>query len=308
MADFCNKILLTLVNVFVLLCGLMLLTFTIVAFGESPAMDGVLGNSKQIIETVSRILNVGGTPDGIFSLTLVMGLSLIFFSLCGIFGSLRNIRILLLIYWVTLLLVIILEFSMIIYASVKLNTSNVYEIMRNNLKEYHPEVIMDNRTIIPPEHKLSHTWYATQFLILAVVPPSCCENETTEIPVNDIVSFSFYDNLPACLKGNKRLINDQGCADVVTSYLHNYSQFICIFCSILLSVELMSLLGAIDLWNSVKQVSLLSKNNMDKRRNRESENVYDGRQKIANSKLSTNDPQSNKSSLISSISSYDRSI
>jgi hypothetical protein len=244
-----SKIVLVVVNTIFLLLSILLLIFGIIAKANpgliSDMFDSVLPESSRV-DLADAGVSVSDIVVTNAVFMIVVGAVGIVVAGFGFVGACCLVRILLVVYAILLILLLLGEIALIIFAAVKPEKfkDTIQDGMLKTLKKFDRGFYIENNTLHAPNGVVEIAWsniqlkekccgamnysdYATfdwnknvhPSISEAKVPLSCCkQKDDASYPPNE----NSFQNIEQCLNGVTTYINQQNCFDAVEDDIEKF--------------------------------------------------------------------------------------
>lgn len=271
------KLVLIVTNLILFVAGGVLLGFGIAALVSPQELQKFISQIPNV-DSFSNVIDPSSLMTSNAKFMIVVGAIIFFFSFLGCAGAMCEVKWMLFLYWISIVVLIILQLALIIFAAVSPSTlrDKTTTLMKEKWTSYQPEKFHENGTLRLPTDAVSLSWVAIQFklgccgisnytdynglkwdrtyvydkqTIEAVVPPSCCILEKKDIPTSELPE-DYKKHLPECLKGSTMYINHNGCAAAVEELIVKYNYVPIIVCCVVILFELLAVACAVYLWRS----------------------------------------------------------
>jgi len=262
------------------LAGALLLSFGIAAIADPSGVAGFIAH----VPGVANMAVVINIPEVILSCAIfmiVLGSVMLVFGFLGCAGAAFTSKPLLFLYWILLIVTLIAEVALIIYAAVSPRAAEqqIQSVMIASLHKNFNTVTIStgNKTVTLPSNVVAVSWVAMQsevaccgvynytdysgfpwnnnftliyggqsHFIEAVVPPSCCVLKQKNIVPK---STDDYLNLPDCLQGISSY-NTVGCYKAVVQLAKQFSYIPIAICSVVIAIEIVCIITSVYLWRT----------------------------------------------------------
>jgi CD63 antigen len=268
----CAKVLLGIFNVLFFLSGILLLAFGIASIVDPEGVTRFLSHIPGV-DSMVIIINI---PDVIISsavFMIVLGSLMFVFGFLGCVGAWCSVKPVLFFYWLLLLVLILAEVALIIYAAVmpEAAKTRISDVMYTSLHQDFEPVSINATAVTLPSDVVALSWVSMQFEVgccgvhnstdyenfswnntfyipqhtVAKVPPSCCVTRSKDVPK----STSEFVDLSQCLNGVD-YYHKNGCHMAVVDLARQYSYIPIGICSCVIAIEFVCMMAAIFLWRS----------------------------------------------------------
>lgn len=259
-------------NFFLFIAGGLLLGFGIAAKVDPAGLTKSIANVPGA--DGNEVVDVGSLMTHSATFMIAVGCFLFIFCFLGCFGGCCEITWMLFVYWVALLVIIVLQIALIIFAAVspgKMKEEGI-KFMWKRFMQYKPETVLANGTIHITNDPISLSFFGMQSQLeccgvegkvdyeklkdwdkdytiasqtfKAKVPPTCCIHKETEVKEPKV--------LITCMKEAGATVHALGCYDAVEKELKKTSYIPIIVCVVVIFIELISIAAAIYLWRQNK--------------------------------------------------------
>jgi len=268
-----SKTIVFVVNLVFLLIGLGVLIFGIIVLASpTTALNGLsqiptIAGINYIID-VQQVLVSGGV-----ALTVV-GSVIVLITFIGLLGTCAEGRFLLVTYVILLVLTILFELGVIIWASVDYNSiqGRVQNLMLNSLKENFQPIGISGPALENSTSPAAVAWETMQFeyaccgatgyqdfatfdwqtsqYVNATVPPSCCMQIVQyEVPS----TTASFVNLASCLYHAPQYANTQGCYVPMMEKIAGHEYVVVVIFASLVAVEVIVLMLSMHLVGKIRE-------------------------------------------------------
>jgi hypothetical protein len=218
------KLLVFIVNIVIWVCGILMIVFGAIALASPSTIISVFN----IITggwVVVNLINVTPLFEGVAIFMIVLGSLVFLFGFVGCHGAFKMHKMSLMNYWILLILSVLTEIALIIYAAVFPPTMNSYvqTQLTTSLKTKFEPVTISGTTVtystnieaaswemlqsqtqccgvMGYEDFSTFTWNAVSVPSLHLIPPTCCTSKIYD--GKNITNTDQFYNLNTCLNTN----------------------------------------------------------------------------------------------------------
>jgi hypothetical protein len=220
------KLLVFIVNIVIWVCGILMIVFGSIALASPSTIISVFN----IITggwVVVNLFDVNPLFEGVAIFMIVLGSLVFLFGFVGCHGAFKMHRMSLMNYWILLILSVLTEIALIIYAAVFPPTMNNYvqtQLVTSLTTNFEPVTISTSGQVTYSSNNKAASWemlqsqtqccgakgygdYATftwgpvtNVLSINLIPPTCCTSRTYN--GQNITSTTQFVNLNSCLTTN----------------------------------------------------------------------------------------------------------
>jgi len=270
------KILVFIVNIVLWACGILLIVFGSIALATPVTIVNLLDLIPGVA-VVTAVYDVTPLFEGVAIFMIVLGSLLFLFGGIGCCGAFKMHKRMIMNYWIMLILGVLTEIALIVYAAVFPNTMNdsVQSGLNTSLiQNFAPVTIESNGTVIynPVSTKaaweelqsqshccgaLSYMDYATfawqgNSYAGAVIPPTCC---ASTLPLGQNISNTKQlVEYPSCLTLAGIVANNyytQGCWNPVINMIWQFDYIAIIISSCLMATQILGIILTVHTWHKM---------------------------------------------------------
>jgi len=271
------KILIFIVNIVLWACGILLIVFGGIALGSPTTIVNLL-NLIPGVGVVTAVYNVNFMFEGVAIFMCVLGSLLFFFGGIGCCGAFRMHKRMIMNYWIMLILAVLTEIALIVYAAVfppTMNTPVQTGLLTSLQANFVPVSVASDGAIVYSTNSTQAAWeelqsqshccgstnytdYATfswqgTAYVGAIRPPTCC---ATNIAFGQNVSNTGqFIQYPACMYSNGTSVitnyYTQGCWFNVINMIWQFNYISIIISSCLMATEFIGIILTVHTWHKM---------------------------------------------------------
>jgi hypothetical protein len=266
------KTLVFIVNFILWICGILLIVFGAIAVGDPDTMISIL-NLIPGVAFVTAIIDVYPLFEGVAIFMIVLGSLLFLFGGVGCHGAYKMHKRMIMHYWLLLIVGVLTEVALIIYAAVFPPTMNTYvQDQMFDMLNTTFEPVQISGTNVTYNTNISGAWealqsqthccgvfgyedYSTfswdvvpQYPTPHLLPPTCCVSTQTD--GSNVSSTSQWSNLTACL-GSTSPTNyyKQGCWEVAINLVWQFDYIAIGISGALMVAQLFGIMLTVHTWH-----------------------------------------------------------
>jgi len=265
MANALNRLLIGLGNFVLWASGILLLVFGAVALGSPSSIVRIL-NLIPGVSNVTNLINIQPLFNGVSIFMIVVGSLLFLFGIAGAAATGSNNKAALMLYWILLILGVLVEIALIIYAALFNADSYIKQELYTSLVTFfQPVQVASNGDVTYSSNLTAASWellqsqshccgsYApTDFRNLTPpyinsYPPTCCTSNLT-LGVNISNVYSDLKDYDQCVSGVVNYFYTEGCWHNVANMVWNYDLISIIISACIIAVQLLLIPVTIRQW------------------------------------------------------------
>lgn len=254
-------VLLIIVNFVFAAAGLLMLACGVIALVKSESLVEIFNYVPELTEHTSKAgFNLQSTVEDSAIFMIVLGGVVGGVGVLGCAGACLKVQCMLSAYIVILVLILLAEIALIIFAALFPTTSKekIQQAMNKTLSKYQDDGQRNATTYVMPTSEIELAWASMQFALGCCgtydytdyahsnltssqkVPVSCCT--LTAGPGSIPTDKSGFVNLQKCLQGDKEYINSQNCFDAVENLLVKSARIAIGIAAAIIGVEIILIL------------------------------------------------------------------
>jgi len=267
MANVVNRLLIGLGNFVLWASGILLLVFGAVALGSPSSIVWIL-NLIPGVSNVTNLINIQPLFNGVSIFMVVLGSLLFLFGIAGAAATGSNNKTALMLYWILLIIGVLVEIALIIYAALFNADSYIQQELYTSLVTFFiPVGVASNGDVTYSSNLTAASWELLQsqshccgaydlndYLNYShswnsSYPPTCCKSK---MPLGENISnvYSNLTNYDQCISGKTTCgcIYTEGCWHNVANMVWNYDLISIIISACIIAVQLLLIPVTIRQW------------------------------------------------------------
>lgn len=257
-------LLLVLVNFVFAAAGLLMLAFGVIAIVRAETLVEIFDYFPRLTEHASRAgFDLPSTAQNSAVFMIVLGGIVGGVGVLGCVGACYNVKWMLSVYIVILVVVLLAQIALIIFAALFPTTlqAKIQPAMNKTLSKYHDDGFVNTTTYVMPTSEIELAWASMQFALGCCgaygyedyahtnltssqkVPVSCCT--LTSGPGSIPTEISDFTDLRACLSGDEKHINSENCFDAVDDLLVKSARIAIGIAAAIIGIEVILILLAV---------------------------------------------------------------
>jgi len=277
MAQIIVKTLVFIINFLLWVCGILLIVFGGIALGDPDQIINVL-NMIQGVNMITPLIDIYPLFEGVAIFMIVLGSLLFLFGGIGCHGAYRMHKRMIMNYWILLIVGVLTEIALIIYAAVFPPTMNAYvqdQLMMSLHNDFEP-VTISGSSVTYSTNYTAGAWEALQsqteccgvynytdysnFIWSTVseypqphlLPPTCCKSDRTD--GQNVSSTNQFLNLDKCLNTTlptPGYYYQQGCWEVAINMVWQFDYIAIGISGALMLTQLIGIMLTVNTWHRI---------------------------------------------------------
>jgi len=271
------KILVFIVNIVLWASGILLIVFGSIALASPVTIVNLL-NLIPGVSVVTAVYDVTALFEGVAIFMIVLGSLLFLFGGIGCCGAFKMHKRMIMNYWIMLILGVLTEIGLIVYAAVFPPT--MYQSVQAGLfaslkQNFEPVTILSNGTVIynptstvaaweelqsqshccgaynSTDYVTYNAWQGSNYAG-ALLPPTCCTS-TLNVGVN-VTNINQFVEFPDCMYTNGSLANNfysEGCWNPVVNMIWQFDYISIIISSCLMATQILGIILTVHTWHKM---------------------------------------------------------
>jgi len=265
MANVVNRLLIGLGNFVLWASGILLLVFGAVALGSPSSIVRIL-NLIPGVSNVSNLINIQPLFNGVSIFMVVLGSLLFLFGIAGAAATGSNNKTALMLYWILLIISVLVEIALIIYAALFNADSYIkQELYTSLITFFQPVQVASDGRVTYSSNLTAASWEMLQSQshccgayapndyrnysppYINSYPPTCCASNLA-LGANISNVYSDLNNYDQCISGDVNSIYTEGCWHNAANMVWNYDLISIIISACLIAVQLLLIPVTIRQW------------------------------------------------------------